>query len=445
MLILIEILTMIVLVIYHLTFFRYYKMYNPVKRHAPFIIAISVIVNAAINVVIIYFKLPRHYIAILMAVIFWIEIKLIFDISNVRVFFGAGFHIFHIYVVNGMLKALIALFLNINIAMVYENVKLNFISVMCSMLLMVIWAVLVRKYIIQDYKMKQLLQSKHELTFVTVCEYLLFFYLLIIDFGQDSNLFLPYQSMTFLVTYILSYLIQWFILNNSIRVSYLMEVEMHTKILKEQLERQMRHYNSYKKYTESFRVLKHDYKNVLTSVKYYVENMENSKAVRLLEEIDDVMLKSVVVHKNYSNNFLVDAILQDAANVCEENEITFHAEAYIPEDINLSDIDIVRVFSNLITNSLEAASIVPESSDRYIEIKSFTNHNWVTTIITNSFIGELNTQENKFKTTKEDKYIHGFGLGIVTDIIEGLGGVIQIDANTKKKIFQVKISAMRKS
>lgn len=224
-----------------------------------------------------------------------------------------------------------------------------------------------------------------------------------------------------------------------------MEVEMHTKILKEQLERQMRHYNSYKKYTESFRVLKHDYKNVLTSVKYYVENMENSKAVRLLEEIDDVMLKSVVVHKNYSNNFLVDAILQDAANVCEENEITFHAEAYIPEDINLSDIDIVRVFSNLITNSLEAASIVPESSDRYIEIKSFTNHNWVTTIITNSFIGELNTQENKFKTTKEDKYIHGFGLGIVTDIIEGLGGVIQIDANTKKKIFQVKISAMRKS
>lgn len=92
-------------------------------------------------------------------------------------------------------------------------------------------------------------------------------------------------------------------------MSELLEYELHTKRLQEQLDRQVSHYKSYKKFTESYRIFKHDYKDMMSTVKTLIKNKENEKAVNLLDEIHDTMQKNVQMHKTYSDNVLLDAIL----------------------------------------------------------------------------------------------------------------------------------------
>ncbi len=128
------------------------------------------------------------------------------------------------------------------------------------------------------------------------------------------------------------------------KVVELLEYELHTRKLQEQLSRQMRHYQAYRKFTESYRIFRHDYKNMMTSVKVLMNNNEYEKAARMLDDIQDTMQREVLIHKTYSDNILLDAILQDAANACGEKSIRFSAHALLPKDVRMSELDIVRIF-----------------------------------------------------------------------------------------------------
>ena len=104
----------------------------------------------------------------------------------------------------------------------------------------------------------------------------------------------------------------------------------------------------------------------------------------MLDDIHDTMQRDVLVHKAYSNNVLLDAILQDAANTCEEKSIRFSAVAHLPENISITDLDIVRIFSNVINNAIEACNKV-SGPEPFIEITSSGNPDWATIEVSNSF------------------------------------------------------------
>jgi sensor histidine kinase regulating citrate/malate metabolism len=134
----------------------------------------------------------------------------------------------------------------------------------------------------------------------------------------------------------------------------------------------------------------------------------------------------------------LDAILQDAANISEESGIRFSAVAHLPESISLAELDMVRVFSNVIDNAIEACNKV-SGSERFIEITSSGNKDWAIIVISNSFNGELLWKDGVLKTTKKSTDFHGLGLRIVRETIEGLGGLMFVDTDQDNRIFIMKL------
>lgn len=105
----------------------------------------------------------------------------------------------------------------------------------------------------------------------------------------------------------------------------------------------------------------------------------------------------------------------------------------------LSDLDVIRVSTNILNNAIAACDKVPYASDKFIKISGSVNLNWPFIEIANSFSGEIKYRDGELVTTKKDKDYHGFGLMTIKKIIEDVGGMVLIDVNQEKRIFTLKL------
>ena len=222
----------------------------------------------------------------------------------------------------------------------------------------------------------------------------------------------------------------------------LLEYKWRSQMLEEQYARQLRHYRSYQKYTESFRAFRHDYKSMMASLKTLLRRQEIAQAIELLDSIDDTMQENVQIHKVYSDNAVLDAVLQDLANICEENRIRHSFQMSIPSNTALSFLDAIRIFSNITNNAIEACCKIPEE-ERFIEITSTTVNGWVNLQAVNSFNGEMLEEDGKLNTTKPEKEDHGLGLRIVNEVVESLGGFTLIETSPENKTFKISVCIPR--
>lgn len=225
---------------------------------------------------------------------------------------------------------------------------------------------------------------------------------------------------------------------NSISASELADYEISNKMLEEQYKRQLRHYKSYQKYTESFRAFKHDYNVMMISLKTLIFEGKNEDAIQFIDSIYDTMQTKVDIHNKYSNNVILDVLMHDLANLCDENNIRFSFRAFEPKNTRLSILDHIRIFHNVTQNAFEACLEVPVEN-RFIEIISISEQGWSILQVVNSFNGNKLIDDEKFITTKHDKESHGFGLKIVKDSAEKVGGFIVTDANSERKIFTIRV------
>lgn len=295
-----------------------------------------------------------------------------------------------------------------------------------------------RRTIITDDKLKKFMNNDSQLKIVIVYELVAVSNLVTIHSGRSLSPNSTWYMQVALGAFVLTLFMLVYAVYQSIRSTELLEYQWQTKALENQLDLQLQHYRSYQKYTKSFREFRHDYKFMMSTVKALIRVNDNQKALRLLDDIYDDMQKKVQMHKKYSNDMTLDAILQDLANICTEKEIRFTFNAFILRSTKLTLLDAVRIFSNITNNAVEACEKVPVS-ERFIKITSRNDQQWVTLEVINSFDGHVIIQDGKLITTKVDQYSHGFGLGIVHEIAENLGGFVIYDTNIKNKTFLVRV------
>lgn len=311
------------------------------------------------------------------------------------------------------------------------------VTLLALPLALLLWGGL-RRTILPDNKIKVFLYSGGQLKLVVVYELVASLNLVILNLGRYLALNSLWYMGIVLGTDILTLGMFIYMIYQSIRSIKLLEYKYKNEMLEQQYERQLRHYKSYQKYTESFRKFKHDYKSMMTSLKVLIRAREDEKAIQLIDDIYDEMQVKVQVHRKYSDHIVLDAMLQDLANICDENKIryTFHVSA--PRNTRILLLDAIRIFSNITNNAVEACQRVP-ITERFIEITSRTNQQWVVLEAVNSYDGELSIENGKFNTVKGEKDNHGLGLNIVNDIVENLGGFVLYDFNAESKCFVVRV------
>ncbi len=420
----------------------YFKRHFPEKRKHWFYYIIAIAINLACSYAAYQFNLHRMGVLVIMTS-FMLELKLLFKMDLLRILHGVSAYILIIYSSRGIAVSVFSIILQKSVNDLLQQDFYYYIIASIALVGAIGFLLLVKKVIAPDEKIKPLLPDTQQLKFIVFYQLAILIYIILLNNGRFFDINALWFSILYLASCLITIGLLAFIWSTAVQMSELLEYELYTKRLQEQLERQVSHYKSYKKFTESYRIFKHDYKDMMSTVKTLIKNNENEKAVNLLDEIHDTMQKNVQMHKTYSDNVLLDAILQDAANTCEDHNIKFSATLHMSSSMVLSDLDVVRVSTNILNNAIEACDKVPYASDKFIKISGSVNQDWTFIEIANSFSGEIKYRDGELVTTKKDKDYHGFGLTTIKKIIEDVGGMVLIDVNQEKRIFTLKLHIPR--
>lgn len=364
--------------------------------------------------------------------------RFLYRMSKTQMIYASSLYVFAVFSSRGIIVSIFSLAQHKSIGQVLTE-KYYYLILFLAVILSISINWILRVKLAPDDLSKHLVNNSSQLLIVAIFLLTQIFYLLLINNGR----FLTLEGNWFSVLYLASCLISKggfvLIVYHTLKVSILLQYEHKTLLLQEQLNRQMNHYHSYQDFTKSFRVFRHDFMQMMSGIKSLLQSGEQEKAISLMDEIYDTMRNNVHIHNIYSNNMLLDAILQDTANICKSRKIEFTATLHLPDRLPLSDLETIRIFSNLLSNSVEACSIMDPSTKRFLRIHGASINGWMFVEIVNSFNGLLKQSKGKLVTTKSNKDFHGMGLSIVEEIVQSIRGFILIDPHVDKRVFVVKI------
>ena len=103
---------------------------------------------------------------------------------------------------------------------------------------------------------------------------------------------------------------------------------------------------------EQMRAIKHDMQAHLIVLQYYLESGMYEEARAYLKGIRDVQMSINMGIEIDTGNSLINAIIEEY--VSRDKEINFWCEGKFPENINISDYELCILFSNLMSNAVEA-------------------------------------------------------------------------------------------
>lgn len=441
-----------VVLLYYYFFLLYYRKLFPMQKRRPIQVMLILAIIASSYIFlnplgIRWLRLPIIMIAMTIGLRFSTGMDLL------QAVYGGSFSVLNAYCFRGILAVISAI---IFCGQDLSNIETYYASTVLVLPLVLLFLTILYKTILPDDKVKLFLHSRNQLKYVVTYEITAAANLVVINSGRDlfpcdifstDNFLSPYgwwYVKIGLGAYVLTIGMLIYAIYQSVRSTELQGYQWRMEMLEEQYERQVRHYKSYQKYTESFRAFKHDYRSMMVVLKSLIRSNDNEKALLLIDDMFEEMQKKVVVHKKYSDSVVLDAMLQDLTNICEENQILLSSNVFIPRNTGLSTIDAVRIFSNFTNNAVDACQKVPVS-ERFIEIVSANELKWVTLQVVNSYDGKSHVHNGKFLTTKPEKQCHGLGLVIVEQIAEGLGGFVIYEEDFKNKKFLVRVHIPRLS
>ena len=162
---------------------------------------------------------------------------------------------------------------------------------------------------------------------------------------------------------------------------------------------------------QEFRKLRHDYLNIISTAKGFIEIDKPEKALSLFQNISDDLtgLSGFSVCSNETINTIFYTKIQQAKNFGVNLTVNINENF----GVLIDEYDLCRILCNLIDNSLNAAK---ESENNKICDFNIT-------------INEENVvidSKNSFKSTKQKKFdksgLHGNGIGIIKEITSEYDG-----------------------
>lgn len=183
------------------------------------------------------------------------------------------------------------------------------------------------------------------------------------------------------------------------------------------------------KETKKFR---HDIRNHMELISALVNGHEYEKIDSYLEQMHIKVeeLGNIVTVQNGT----VDAIINQYYAKAIQQGITMEVNGRFPEKCRIDIYDICTIFSNVLSNALEAAV---QTANKFISVECrYTDRN-IIIVVKNSFNSGQPGGNVLLKTQKNNADYHGYGLENMKDSINKYQGIFDIE--TKDNIFTLTI------
>ena len=199
-------------------------------------------------------------------------------------------------------------------------------------------------------------------------------------------------------------------------------------------ELELQYYQQMQDNIEETRKIRHDFYNILSTM-----NDANKISGELKDEIETALINSSTA--SVCENNIVNLIILNKNKICLENGIELDADLDISEDISLSKLDLLRVFSNILDNAIEANLKSDNSKKRFINLSAKIRDNYLLISAKNPLSSEVIKHNKKYETTKKQKNSHGFGMIILDDIAKKYDGelIVENDKNNFTTLISLKI------
>lgn len=171
-------------------------------------------------------------------------------------------------------------------------------------------------------------------------------------------------------------------------------------------------YENFLKQERELSALKHDLKNIISSIGYYLAEKEYDQASKLISELSSYQS----LNTKYTGILAVDAILNNKLKVMCELGLKYHLDCQIPKDLDVSmfEIELCSILGNLLDNAIES---VKRLNDKKLSINILMRYHRDKLIIKVVNPCNINTNSNfncnKVSSSKGKRY--GIGLRSIKD------------------------------
>lgn len=175
---------------------------------------------------------------------------------------------------------------------------------------------------------------------------------------------------------------------------------------------------------ERRRRLKHDMRAHILALNTYAHEGALEKVQAYLKKMEESFCVEQV--KQYTGIMGVDAVIGDIDKKASEQNVVWSFEGALNEQTEISVFEWCTLFSNLLTNALEAT--LESGREKRIEVKISNIQEKVVVVVRNT-CDESKQGNIKPQTTKKDKMNHGLGLKNVEEIVKKQEGTISYKAS----------------
>lgn len=242
-----------------------------------------------------------------------------------------------------------------------------------------------------------------------------------------SGKMLNVMAISILVFAVLFLVMGVFLIYNNNARRYYKEV---AKVNQNLLESKERYYQMLLEKEEETRRFRHDISSHLTCVKRLLEENKKQEAEEYLSDLGGAMHELTVKHQ--TGNTLVNAIVNDISE--RYADVVLDWKGHLPKQMEMSDMDVCVIFSNLLENAFFAASAC---KDGVVNVTVESVSGALTIIMENNMARSIEEKEGKMITQKADKQNHGFGTRNVRDCVTKNDGMITFDYTESR--FTVKV------
>ena len=198
------------------------------------------------------------------------------------------------------------------------------------------------------------------------------------------------------------------------------------------LNEQKNHYEYLENREIETKKFRHDLRSHMELISNLAKNHEYDKIDEYIEQMHeriDTFGNLITVQ-----NSIVDAIVNQYYARAEQSGVTMEVKGRFPMDCNIDTYDLCTIFSNVLSNALEAAL---ETEEKYISVECGYTEKSIIIIVKNSFDAQTKSGNTQWRTRKGNTDYHGYGLENIKDSVERYNGVFDIE--TDGNMFNLKI------
>ncbi len=188
----------------------------------------------------------------------------------------------------------------------------------------------------------------------------------------------------------------------------LQEDKMQAALLHQQNRAQELFYKESIDKNKQLKKIIHDEKNFLIGISGL---LKQKKIDFVIEEIEQKVEQLVSNTTDYTGNIALDTILTTKVEEARALKITLRPAIALYGNINVDFLDLVLILGNALGNAIEAAKQVAEQEQCVIYVTMKLQENFLSIEVRNPIKERVLIENNRVQTTKEDRLMHGLGLG----------------------------------